>query len=135
MPYTAEQMFAVANDVGSYSVFLPGCEQSDVLSECGTEMTARLVIAKGAIRKAFTTRNFLEPPRRIKLELVDGPFSAFSGDWHFTSLGDEGCRINIEVDFSFESGLLNLTPGKVLTIVAERLIDAFCQRADQLYGQ
>lgn len=134
MPYTAEQMYEVVNDVESYAEFLPGCESSEVLSESDTEMMARLTIAKGGMRKAFTTRSTLTPPETIRLELVEGPFSTFSGMWQFTPLGDEGCRISMDMEFSFDSRVLNITLGRVFTSITERLIDAFCERADQLYS-
>lgn len=134
MPYTAKQMYEVVNDVERYAEFLPGCESSEVLSESDTEMMARLTIAKGGMHKAFTTRSTLTPPETIRLELVEGPFSTFSGLWQFTPLGDEGCRVSMDMEFSFDSRVLNITLGRVFTSITERLIDAFCERADYLYS-
>lgn len=137
IPYTAEQMFDVVNDVRSYSEFLPGCESSEVLSESESEMKASLTIVKGSVRKSFTTRGQLNRPESIRLALVEGPFSEFSGLWTFKSIGDgaeKGCRVNIEMDFSFDSFLLNMTLGRAFSSITDKLIDAFCERAEKLYG-
>ena len=78
LPYSAEQMYDLVNDVGSYAEFLPWCESSDILEESDTQMTARLTISRAGVSQQFTTRNQLQRPVSIQLGLVDGPFTSLS---------------------------------------------------------
>ncbi|MCB1691514.1 MAG: type II toxin-antitoxin system RatA family toxin [Pseudomonadales bacterium] len=128
----AETMFDVVSDVPSYPKFLPWCTDAKVLSESAEEVVARLTIEKGGISQSFTTRNVMERPGRIHLSLVDGPFSHFAGEWRFEALGDAGSKVSLELDFDFESRMLNLAFGKVWAMVADRMVDAFCERAEAL---
>ncbi|MFP6806016.1 MAG: type II toxin-antitoxin system RatA family toxin [Pseudomonadales bacterium] len=134
MPYSAEQMFNVVNDVASYPKFLPWCIASEVLESTSRVMVARLELAKGGMRQSFTTRNDLEPPKHMKMSLVDGPFSLLKGEWHFKQLGEDGCKIEMSLSFDFNNRLMNVTLGKVFGVAADKMVDAFCERADVLYG-
>jgi ribosome-associated toxin RatA of RatAB toxin-antitoxin module len=42
-------------------------------------VTARLHLAYAGVRHAFTTRNRNEAGERVRMELVDGPFSQLDG--------------------------------------------------------
>lgn len=135
VPYSAVQMFEVVNDVASYPAFLPWCVASELLESSSSVIVARLDLAKGRIRQSFTTRNELDPPNHISMSLVEGPFSLLKGEWHFKQLGDEGCKVEMNLKFDFDNRLMNATLGKVFSAAADRLVDAFCERADVLYGE
>lgn len=135
VPYSAVQMFEVVNDVASYPAFLPWCVASELLESSSSVIVARLDLAKGRIRQSFTTRNELDPPNHISISLVAGPFSLLKGEWHFKQLGDEGCKVEMNLKFDFDNRLMNATLGKVFSAAADRLVDAFCERADVLYGE
>lgn len=59
VPYSAEQMYQLVNDVQSYPQFLPGCVGSRVLESTPAQMTAAVDVSKAGISKTFTTRNQL----------------------------------------------------------------------------
>ena len=59
VPFSAEQMYQLVNDVKSYPDFLPGCTGSRVLEFGPTQMTAAVDVSKAGISKTFTTRNKL----------------------------------------------------------------------------
>lgn len=134
MSCTAQQMFDVVNDVEQYPKFLPWCVSSEVLESSEHLMVARLVLAKGGIRQSFSTRNKLQAPTRIDISLVEGPFSIFEGQWNFNPLGDDGCKVEMILKFDFDSALMNATLGKVFNTAADKLVDAFCEQADMIYG-
>ncbi len=81
LPYSADQVFELINDVSAYPQFMDGCVGAEVLSESDDAMVARLDLSRAGVRQSFTTRNALQRPIEIKLELVDGPFEAFTGRW------------------------------------------------------
>jgi len=134
MPYSDEVVFSVVNDVESYPKFLPWCRGSEVLSRGPTEIVARLNLAGAGVSQSFTTRNLLCPPRSIHLSLVEGPFAQLEGEWRFTHLDAEACKIEMKLSFSVDNSVLNLAVGKVFETAANKMVDLFCTRVDELYG-
>lgn len=134
--YTPDQMFDLVNDVEAYPQFLPWCRDSRIISKNEDVICATLDIAKGGIHHAFSTRNTLDHGNSIRIELIDGPFRHLEGYWQFTTIGDnQGCRIQLDMDFEFSTRLLDLALGPVFTQISGSLVDAFCKRAHEIYGK
>ena len=134
--YSAAEMYELVNDVASYPKFLPWCRSSAVLSEAETEMRATVEIAKGVLNKTFTTQNTLTQNSRIEMQLVDGPFSELQGFWLFEPLKTAGaCKVNLELKFEFDSAMMSLAAKPIFTQIANSLVDAFCKRAVEVYGE
>jgi len=137
LPYSCRQMYDVVNDVESYPKFLKWCERARLLEHGETELKAALTLAKGPVRQSFTTANEMIPGREIRLRLEDGPFRFLSGLWRFEPIGDDdegGCEVSLHLEFEFKRGLVNRTFGQVFNPISNTLVDAFCQRARELYG-
>ncbi|ACS86984.1 MULTISPECIES: type II toxin-antitoxin system RatA family toxin [Musicola] len=134
VPFSAEQMYKLVNDVPSYPKFLPGCVGSRVLSSSSEEMTAAVDVSKAGISKTFTTRNALTNNQCISMQLVDGPFRQLTGDWRFIPLGDQACKVELHLDFEFKSVLIELAFGKVFKELANNMVQAFTQRAKEVYS-
>lgn len=135
VPYTPEQMFALVNDIEAYPEFLPWCRSARVLGQGDDWIRARLEMAKGALHRSFTTRNTLDHPRQIRIELEDGPFRKLEGDWHFDRTDAGGCRVSLDLEFEFAGRMLSAVAGPVFSQIASNLVDAFRRRAEQLYGR
>jgi len=133
--HSAEKMFALVNDVQSYPLFLPWCADSAVLSSSPGEVKASLTVAKGGFQQQLTTRNVIAPPSSILMSLVTGPFHSLAGEWRFQSLADNACRVSLTLEFEFSNALARVTFGPVFSHAANTMVDAFCQRADRLYGK
>lgn len=134
--YSPAEMYELVNDVDSYAKFLPWCRSSAVLNETETEMRATVEIAKGVLNKTFTTQNSLTKNSRIGMELVDGPFSQLRGFWLFEPLKTEGaCRVNLELEFEFNNAMMSLAAKPIFTQIANSLVDSFCKRATEVYGE
>jgi ribosome-associated toxin RatA of RatAB toxin-antitoxin module len=73
-------------------------------------------------------------PNVIGLSLVDGPFQQLEGGWVFDALGDAGCKISLDMRFEFSSKLMDQTFGRVFGVAADRMVDAFTARLDDLHG-
>lgn len=134
VPYSPTQMFDVVDDVESYPEFLPWCASAELLSRTDSELVGRLTVARGNIKQSLTTRNRFDRPHSMTIELVEGPFKTLSGFWTFTPLGDDGCKVQLKMNFEFDSRLISFTFGKLFGAAADRLVDAFCKRASELYG-
>lgn len=134
--YTPDQMFDLVNDVEAYPRFLPWCRGSRIISKNEDVICAALDIAKGGIHHEFSTRNVLDHGNSIRIELIDGPFRHLEGHWQFKPIGDrQGCRIQLDMDFEFSTRLLDLALGPVFTQISGSLVDAFCKRAQEIYGK
>lgn len=131
--FSAKQMYQLINDVESYPQFLPGCVGSRILSVDDHEMTAVIEVAKAGINKTFTTRNILQDNRSIVLNLVEGPFRQFNGEWRFTPLSARSCKVEFKLDFQFTNKLLELAFGKIFKELMGGLLYAFTERAKEIY--
>lgn len=132
--YSPQQMFDLVNDIESYPQFVPGCVGAQTLERSDTHKVARLNISKAGITKSFTTRNSLQPPEVMGMELVDGPFKRLGGGWRFMPLGEHACKVVFELEFEFSNRLLAMAFGKIFEEVTSRMVDAFVTRAEQVYG-
>jgi len=133
--HTPEQMFELVNDFERYPEFLPGCRRASVVERGDDYLVGRMTLAKGGVEQSVTTRNDLERPERIDLSLVDGPFKRLSGRWRFRAMGEDACKIELEMSFEFSNRLLGMAFGRLFQQVAGQLVDAFTRRADQVYGR
>jgi ribosome-associated toxin RatA of RatAB toxin-antitoxin module len=134
VPYSQSQMYELVADVPGYPEFLPWCKRTTIVSQNDGEMIASISLSYRGIRKTFTTRNNHTPSEHIQISLVDGPFSELNGDWRFTPIGDEGCRVKFSIAFDFSNAVLRRVVGPVFKIISSNMVDAFCRRADALYG-
>ena len=135
VPYSPAEMFALVSDVDAYPQFLPWCSDAEVLDVSGDEVTARVDFSLSGVSKSFTTRNQQTPDRRIDITLVEGPFSDLQGYWRFDPLGDAGSRISLSLRYEYSSRIVKMVVGPVFGQIANTLVDAFQQRAKQVYGE
>lgn len=133
MPYSAEQMFNLVNDIEAYPDFLPWCSRARVLQRDAEQIKAELVLAKGGLEKAFTTVNTLKPSVQMVMELVDGPFKHLRGTWDFHALSDQECQVELDLQFQFSNKMIALMFGPLFQQAASKLVDAFVARADAIY--
>ena len=122
-------LFALINDIESYPQFLPWCTHSKVVSRTEHEIVATVGVKQGPLNGEFTTRNVLEPDKRILMHLVSGPFKMLEGEWLLTPIGDEGCRAELSMKFAFKNSLTALLFEQKFAETAASLVDAFVARA------
>lgn len=135
MPYSAKQMFDLVNQIEQYPDFLPWCASAQVLNRSESEVTASLVIARFGLRKTFTTCNQLEAPARMAMSLVDGPFNHLQGEWRFESLDEHSCQVVFEIEYVVSTNWIDKAFGSVFHQIANTMVDAFCKRAEAVYGK
>ncbi|MCI5042440.1 MULTISPECIES: type II toxin-antitoxin system RatA family toxin [Donghicola] len=138
MPYTAQQMYDLVADVNSYPKFLPWCAAARVrkTTEQGeaTVMDADLVISFKVFRERFGSRVTLWPnDKKIDTEYLDGPFKYMKSNWSFTDV-EGGCEVAFFVDFEFKNAMLQRIIGLVFNEAMQRIVRAFLERANTLYG-
>jgi ribosome-associated toxin RatA of RatAB toxin-antitoxin module len=134
VPYSARRMFDLVYDVGSYPQFLPWCRRTEVISETADQICGRIEVSRLGIHQTFSTCNRFERYTRMDIALLDGPFRKLLGGWRFTPLREDACKVELELDFEFSGRLIDKAFGAVFNQIANSLVDAFCKRADDVFG-
>jgi coenzyme Q-binding protein COQ10 len=138
LPYRAEQMYDLVADVAAYPKFLPWCAAARIRSRtpqgAAEVMLADLVISFKVFRERFGSRVTLHPEQKsIDTEYLDGPFKFLKSTWDFKDI-EGGCEVSFFVDFEFRNALLQGVIGVVFNEAMHRIVRAFEQRAETLYG-
>ncbi len=135
VPYTAEQMYELVNNVTAYPEFLPWCSASQVHEQDEHYMKASVSLASGAVKQTFTTANTLTPGERIEVALVSGPFKQLNGYWSFEKAGDGMSKIDFRMSYEYKNRIIKLALNKIFTRIGDTLVSSFVERAHQLYGK
>ena len=132
--YSPMQMFDLVNEVEAYPKRFSWCAGARIIERRENVLVAQLDLRFAGFRQSFTTRNTVDPPRRLKMDLVEGPFRTLEGVWDFVALGDAGCKVAFALDFDYAGRL----GGGALKLgfqgLAGRMVDDFCREAERVYG-
>ena len=141
MPYSARQMFELVADVAKYPQFLPWNSAARIRArrpgpEPDSEnLEADLVISFMVVRERFGSRVTLFPAiNRVDTEYLDGPFKYLRSWWQFRDRPEGGCDVDFFVDFEFKNAILQGVIGVVFDQAMKRIVKAFEDRAQTLYG-
>jgi coenzyme Q-binding protein COQ10 len=134
LPYSAEQMFDLVADVDRYAEFLPWVIATRIRSNSDTEMVADMVVGFKSLRESFTSRVTKLRPREIAVHYVDGPLSDLDNTWTFRALDESTCEIDFLVEFTFKNRLFEKIAGQYFDKAFRKMVEAFENRAAQLYG-
>ena len=132
--HSVEEMYQLINDITAYPSFIPDCGDSKIISHEGDTITAALLVSKGGLKKWFTTKNTLVDNHQVILNLVDGPFKKLTGSWTLKALSDEACKISLDLDYEFSNKVFDLAFGRVFNHLTNNMVQAFTQRAKEVYG-
>ncbi|MGD8956510.1 MAG: type II toxin-antitoxin system RatA family toxin [Chromatiaceae bacterium] len=133
VPFSAQQMFDLVADVERYKEFLPWCSDSQLVSSTENEVCGKIEVSRLGITQAFSTCNAIDPPHRMEIALREGPFKRLHGEWRFTQLRDDACKVSLMMDFEFSGRLINAAFGKVFHQIANSLVASFVERAREVY--
>ena len=132
--YSPAQMFDLVNEVEAYPKRFSWCAGAEILERSEHVLVARLDLKCAGFQQSFTTRNTIDPPRRLQMDLVNGPFRSLEGVWDFIALGEAGCKVAFALDFEYAGRL----GGSALRLgfqgLAGRMVDDFCREAARIHG-
>lgn len=126
-----EAVFDLVAAVEDYPRFLRGCVGARVHRQDEREALASLELRSGVFRQRLTTLNRMERPRRLVMNLSDGPFRRLRGEWRFEPAG-AGCRVSLWIQFEFESRAKALVLGAAFDALCDRLVQDFLKRAREI---
>lgn len=142
VPYSAEQVFAIARDVARYRDFLPLVKRSLVrnvtkLEEGRETFEGELTIAyaKLGIEEVMTSHVTVDPSDLTVTARSDqGPVKHLVSEWRIVPTGDNRCDINFSVDYQLKSRTLQFVFSGMFDLAVRKVMTAFEDRARALYG-
>jgi coenzyme Q-binding protein COQ10 len=138
--YSTRQLFDLVIDIERYPEFLPWCRAARILERGDGRMLAELVISFKHITENYVSEVTFKTPQSpqdsgsIDVNLVRGPFKYLTNKWAFTPLPDGGAQIALDLSFKFRSMLLDSIIGLLFGKASKKMVLAFKERADALYG-
>ncbi|MEZ5670953.1 MAG: SRPBCC family protein [Thiotrichaceae bacterium] len=93
MPYSAEQMYVLVNDIETYPSFYRSVSPADTVQKWDAYYSL-YYDGYHWIRKSFTTNNVLQHNHSIEMCLLEGPFSQLHGFWKFQA-GQEDAKFRL----------------------------------------
>jgi ribosome-associated toxin RatA of RatAB toxin-antitoxin module len=132
--HSAVQMFELVDRCEDYPQFLPWCSRTECPFRDEKITVGTLHIDYHGIKAHFTTENTKEFPTTMLIRLVDGPFKKLEGGWNFKALREDACKIEFRLHYEFSSKLFEKVIGPVFSRIANTFVEAFVQRAEQVYG-
>ncbi len=134
LPYTPEQLFDLVAAVDLYPQFLPWCLASRITKRDGNVFYADLIIGYKMVREKFGSKVTALRPDHIHVEYLSGPMKYLSNHWRFLPEKDGSCTIDFYVDFEFKNIVLQNLMGVFFDKAVSKMVQAFEDRAKDLYG-
>ena len=119
----AIRAFEVVNRVEGYPDFLPGCEKVKILESTAEYSMVKVDVARAGFSESFVTKTWPTKYESILMEFVEGPFRHLSGKWTFARIGNDGCKVALDLTYEFE-GLANLASPLIKKSV-DQIVKAF----------
>ena len=134
VPYSTQRMFALVAAVPDYPQFMPWCGGARHAPQDDGSLRATIDIDFHGMRASFTTVNRNDAPVAISMRFAEGPFTDLSGQWRFSALAGDACKVEFDLDYEFTGTVLGRLIAPVFDAIANSFIDAFARRAEALYG-
>ena len=132
VPYSAEQMFDLIEQVERYPEFLPWCTRTQLVERSDDIVAATGEVGFRELHVRVTTRNEKRRPEWMAIRMQDGSFRHFVGEWKLQPLGTLGCRIDFSLRYELALHTETLA-GPLIDRAANQMVDAFVRRAEAVY--
>jgi ribosome-associated toxin RatA of RatAB toxin-antitoxin module len=130
----AALMFDLIDRVENYPSFLPWCVATRLIERSDELVSATVTVGWKQLRIEVTTRNPKRVPERMEIHLEGGTFRHFMGLWELRPLGERGCRVDFTLDYELALPGADRVAGNLIDHAADRMVDAFVIRAENLFG-
>lgn len=142
VPFSVEQVFAIASDVARYREFLPLVRksavsnvqaQSDGKSTFDSELTC--TYKKLGISEVLRSKVVVDPAARLVTATAnEGPVKSLVSEWKILPGAKGGADIHFTVDYTLQSRSLQFLLSGMFDMMVRRIMNAFEERARKLYG-
>jgi coenzyme Q-binding protein COQ10 len=138
--YSPNQLHDLVIDIEQYPEFLPWCSAARILGQEDGFIYGELVISFKSFNGKYISKIESVMPdvdndkNIIKVSLVEGPFKYLTNLWCFENDKQMNkTKITFEIDFCFNSIILQSLAGAVFKRALIAMMGAFEQRAAQVY--
>lgn len=131
--YSNEDLFNLVIDVESYPEFIPWCIAARIIEKQDNVIKAELLIKFKGVSYKYVSLINLQEFSLISIDQFVGPFEYLRSSWKFNKLSENQTKLEISIDFSFKSSLLNKLSRIFSNTVSKKISDAFIARAQYLY--
>ncbi len=132
LPFSADQLFDLVQDIESYPEFLPWIGAARIISKNDNELAAELIIKYHFVRTKYISKVMLVPKSAIIVELLDGPFKFLKNHWKFIPEGEQ-THIEFMLEFELKSSALQKMITQELDFLTKKMIEAFITRAENQF--
>ena len=130
-----EALYALVDDIDAYPRFLPWCRAARVHERTAERTIATLTVGPKGLRYELTTENRNRPHEAIDMRLLTGPFRRLEAHWRFERLGPRAARIEFSMAYELAGGLGTRALAPLFDGIADKMVDAFRRRADELHAK
>ncbi len=134
LSYTPAQIYALVIDIERYPEFLPWCLGCRIFKHGDDYMLADMLVGYKIFREKFTSQVNFTPHERVQVEYQNGPLKHLKNDWHFKPHGKHECELHFQLEFEFQSKLLQRIAETFFNEALKRMVNAFEKRAKELYN-
>ena len=135
LQFSAAQLYSVVIDVESYPTFLPWCLSSKILKKIDNEnFDAELNVGYKAIDEKYISRINAILNNKIVSKAISGPFKLLESTWEFKNITKKQCQVSFLIEYEFKSFFLDKIMGSLFKKATIKMLDAFEDRAKNLYG-
>jgi len=142
VPYSVEQIFQIAGDVGEYDKFLPLVKRSVVTNAItypvgrkGFTADLHFAYPKLGISDTLRSHVIVDPAKcTVTATSNEGPVKSLISEWKICRSAKGGAEIHFRVDYTLNSRGLQFLLSSVFDFAVRRIMTAFEERARQLYG-
>ncbi len=128
---SAQELYALVEDIESYPAFLPWCVGARVRERAPGRTVATLTVGLTGVRESFTTENTNSPGRAIEMRLLEGPFRRFAAAWRFTPLAPRAAKIEFALEYEFANRVAAHALEPLFDRIADGMVEAFTRRAER----
>lgn len=136
--FTIKQVYSIITDIESYPEFLPWCSEAKIIDKFDNTIIADLSISFKYLTERYRSQVALTPPKgkkaKIEVTTISGPFKYLNTSWELYNEG-KSTLIKFSIDFSFKSIVLQKIIGIFFNKACEKMLAAFIDRANKLYGE
>ena len=142
VPFTVDQVFAIASDVANYRAFLPLVHKSTIhdvrnLTDGRTGFVSELLIAYKTLGISETLRSQVVVDANTRTVLAsssEGPVKSLTSEWKIMPASQGGADIHFTVDYTLKSRSLQFLLSGMFDLMVRRILSAFEERARKLYA-
>lgn len=135
LKYSAKFVHEIILDVEKYPEFLPWVSNVKVVSKNNNHFVAKMIISFKGFEESYESlvRYGKEGDKYfVNVEAISGPFKKLINKWTISDAND-GCLVDFYIDFAFKSKILDMVVGMFFSTAAEKMIDSFEKRAEELH--